>query len=197
MLAFRIIGLRISAKIRYEYLKALFALPVAVLDTVPTGQTSTTITSTANLLQLGISDKLGTLIQFSALMLTSIIVVSSVWLERPHKILMYQAFTFSWALTLACCSVLVFIGLIYGFTVPLTMKLNKEVEFADEKASSIAGEALASIRMVIASGAESRVSRRYSGWVEESRKRGRKLDLVQGVMFSPGRSCPSGDGCSC
>ena len=89
MLAFRIIGLRISAKIRYEYLKALFALPVAVLDTVPTGQTSTTITSTANLLQLGISDKLGTLIQFSALMLTSIIVVSSVWLERPHKILMY------------------------------------------------------------------------------------------------------------
>lgn len=68
------------------------------------------------------------------------------------------------------------------------MRLNKEVEFSDEKASSIAGEALASIRMVIASGAEHRVSQRYSGWIEESRKRGRKLDLVQGVMFSPGES---------
>lgn len=66
------------------------------------------------------------------------------------------------------------------------MKLSKEVDFADEKASSIAGEALASIRMVIASGAESRVSKKYSGWVEESRKRGRKQDIVQGVMFSPG-----------
>lgn len=68
------------------------------------------------------------------------------------------------------------------------MRLNKEVEFADEKASSIAGEALASIRMIIASGAERRVSKRYAGWIEESRKRGRKLDLVQGVMFSPGKS---------
>ncbi|KAG9231289.1 P-loop containing nucleoside triphosphate hydrolase protein [Amylocarpus encephaloides] len=169
MLAFRMSGLRISAKIRFKYLTALFALPVSVLDKVPTGQTSTTITSTANLLQLGISDKLGTLIQASAMMLISTII----------------AFTFSWALTLACCSVLVFIGCVYGFTVPLTMKLNKEVEFSNGKASSIAGEALSSIRMIIASGAEARVSKRYAGWIEESRNRGRRLDIVQGATFSP------------
>jgi ABC-type bacteriocin/lantibiotic exporter with double-glycine peptidase domain len=75
MLSFRVVGLRISAKIRYEYLNALFALPVSVLDTVPTGQTSTTITATANTLQLGISEKLGILIQFSALLIASIIIV--------------------------------------------------------------------------------------------------------------------------
>jgi len=76
MVGFRMTGLRISAKIRYMYLTSLFSLPVSVLDTIPTGQTANTITATANLLQLGISDKLGTLIQFSALMIAAIIIVS-------------------------------------------------------------------------------------------------------------------------
>jgi ABC-type multidrug transport system fused ATPase/permease subunit len=76
MIGFRMTGLRISARIRYLYLTALFSLPVSVLDTIPTGQTANTITATANLLQLGISDKLGTLIQFSTLMLTAVIIVS-------------------------------------------------------------------------------------------------------------------------
>jgi ATP-binding cassette, subfamily B (MDR/TAP), member 1 len=57
MLIFRMAGLRMSAKIRSAYLKALFSLPIQVLDTLPSGQASNTITSTANVLQLGISDK--------------------------------------------------------------------------------------------------------------------------------------------
>ena len=85
MLAFRMIGLRISAKIRYEYLTALFGLSVSALDTIPTGQTVSTITSTANILQLGISEKLGTLIQFSALMLTAIIIVSRARIARENQ----------------------------------------------------------------------------------------------------------------
>ncbi|KAG9248445.1 P-loop containing nucleoside triphosphate hydrolase protein [Calycina marina] len=153
MLAFRMSGLRISAKIRFEYLTALFALPVSVLGKVPTGQTSTTITSTANLLQLGISDKLG--------------------VRRISNTL---------RVSVLC---IFFIGCVYSFTVPLTMKLNKEVEFSNGKASSIAGEALSSIRIIPASGAEARVSKRYAGWIEESRKRGRRLDIVQGATFSP------------
>jgi ABC-type multidrug transport system fused ATPase/permease subunit len=57
MLIFRIAGLRMSAKLRSAYLKALFSLPVQVLDTLPSGQASNTITSTANVLQVGISDR--------------------------------------------------------------------------------------------------------------------------------------------
>jgi len=75
--------------------------------------------------------------------------------------------------------------MVYGTTVPITMKMTKEVEFSDEKAASIAGEALSSIRMIIASGAESRVAKRYAGWLEESRRRGRRQDIVQGVMYGP------------
>jgi ABC-type multidrug transport system fused ATPase/permease subunit len=57
MLIFRMAGLRISAKLRSTYLKALFSLPVQVLDTLPSGQASNTITSTANVIQVGISDR--------------------------------------------------------------------------------------------------------------------------------------------
>jgi ATP-binding cassette, subfamily B (MDR/TAP), member 1 len=57
MLIFRRAGLRMSAKLRSAYLKALFSLPVQVLDTLPSGQASNTITSTANVLQVGISDR--------------------------------------------------------------------------------------------------------------------------------------------
>jgi ATP-binding cassette subfamily B (MDR/TAP) protein 1 len=57
MLIFRMAGLRMSAKIRSVYLKALFSLPLQVLDTLPSGQAVNTITSTANVLQFGISDR--------------------------------------------------------------------------------------------------------------------------------------------
>ncbi|PQE27139.1 putative leptomycin B resistance pmd1 protein [Rutstroemia sp. NJR-2017a WRK4] len=66
---FRIVGLRISAKLRLAYLKALFSLPVGVLDTLPSGQASNTITTTANTLQVGISDKLGVFLQCNSLLL--------------------------------------------------------------------------------------------------------------------------------
>jgi ABC-type multidrug transport system fused ATPase/permease subunit len=62
MLIFRMTGLRISAKLRSTYLKALFSLPVQTLDTLPSGQASNTITSTANVVQAGISDRSGYLI---------------------------------------------------------------------------------------------------------------------------------------
>ena len=49
-------------------------------------------------------------------------------------------------------------ALVYGTVVPIIIKMQKEMEHADEKASSIAGEVLASIRMIVACGAEGRVA---------------------------------------
>lgn len=98
MFTFRLVGLQISAKLRLNYLKALFSLPVEVLDTLPSGQASNTITTTANVLQVGISEKLGTILQYLSLLITAVVI----------------AFTYSWALTLVTSSVLIFIALVYG-----------------------------------------------------------------------------------
>jgi ABC-type bacteriocin/lantibiotic exporter with double-glycine peptidase domain len=140
-----------------------------VLDTLPSGQASNTLTNTANVLQVGISEKLGIFIQFTSLMVAAIII----------------AFTYSWSLTLVTCSVILFIGVVYGITIPIVVKKQKEVEHADEKASSIAGEVLGSIRMIVACGAEGRIARKYSGWIEESKKRGLRLSPLIGVQFAP------------
>jgi ATP-binding cassette subfamily B (MDR/TAP) protein 1 len=148
-------GLRMSARIRLEYLESLFALPISVVDTLPSGQASNTITTTANVLQLGVSEKLGTMIQFTFTGLAAVVV----------------AFKFSWSLTLVTSSVLIFIALAYGTILPFVIKMNKEVEHADGMASSIAGEVLAAMRMIVANGAEARMAKKYAGWVQESRRR--------------------------
>ena len=108
------------------HLKALFSLSISTLDTLPSGQASNTLTNTANVLQIGISEKLGIFLQFTALMIAAIII----------------AFTYSWPLTLATSSLLLFIVFVYGITIPIVVKRTKEQEHADAKASSIAGEVL-------------------------------------------------------
>ncbi|TVY41689.1 ABC transporter [Lachnellula occidentalis] len=169
MFAFRMTGIRVSAKLRLEYLKALFSLPIAVIDTLPSGQASNTITTTANVLQVGISEKLGIFIQFASMLITAIIV----------------SFKFNAILTVVTASNILFIALVYGSIIPVILKMTKEVEHADEKAASIAGEVLGSIRMIVACGAEGRVAKKYSGWVEESRRRGLKISPLQGVQYAP------------
>jgi len=175
MFAFRMAGLRMSAKLRLDYLKALFALSITVLDTLPSGQASNTLTNTANVLQIGISEKLGTFFQFTSLMITAIIV----------------AFTYSWSLTLVTSAVIVAVVVIYGVAIPIIVKMQKEVEHADEKASSIAGEVLASIRMIVACGAEDRIGRKYAGWVKEAERRSLKMSPFVGIQFAPCELAPS------
>ncbi|EPE29144.1 P-loop containing nucleoside triphosphate hydrolase [Glarea lozoyensis ATCC 20868] len=169
MFVLRVVGLKMSAKIRLEYLQSLFQLPISVIDTMPNGQASNTITTTANVLQVGISEKLGTIVQYLALLITSIII----------------AFKYNAILTLVTSSSILFLAAVYGIIVPIIIKKTKATEQADEKAASIAGEALGSVRMIIACGAENRIAKKYAGWIEESRKRGLKIGPYQGVQFAP------------
>jgi ATP-binding cassette subfamily B (MDR/TAP) protein 1 len=158
-----------SARIRLEYLQSLFQLPISVIDTMPNGQASNTITTTANVLQVGISEKLGTILQFTALLVTALVI----------------AFKFNALLTVVTSSSILFLALVYGIIVPIIIKMTKETEHADEKAASIAGEALGSVRMIIACGAETRIAKKYSGWIDESRRRGLKMGPFLGAQFAP------------
>lgn len=95
-----------SAGIRLDYLRALFGQSIHVLDSMPPGAAAGTITSTANTLQLGISEKLGTFLEFLSTIVTAIII----------------AFTYSWALTLVTGSVILFIALTLSVLLPFIIK---------------------------------------------------------------------------
>lgn len=168
------IGIRISAAMRLAYMRALFKLPISVLDVLPPGQTAAIVTITAGLLQIGISERLSMLLQSISLVITALII----------------AFKWSWLLALVTSSGLLFISVCYGATMPFLTKRWKEVEDADRMSSGVAGEVFSSVRMVAACGAEKKMAKRYGSWVDESKKRGLKISPLIAVQQAPGMWLP-------
>ncbi|ORY66201.1 P-loop containing nucleoside triphosphate hydrolase protein [Pseudomassariella vexata] len=163
----RMIGIRMSAGIRLDYLKCLFSQTIHVLDSMLPGAAAGTITSTANTLQLGISEKLGIFLEFMATIIAAIVV----------------AFSTNWALTLVTCSVLLFILLSLGITLPLILKENAKQTAAETKSSSLASEAFSSIRMVTACGAEAQVVKRFAAWADVGQRHGQRSAIPMGTQF--------------
>ncbi|TQV90319.1 multidrug resistance protein 1 [Cordyceps javanica] len=165
--AFRMIGIRISSAIRLHFLQAVFAQSIHVFDSMPPGFATNTITTTSNTLQLGISEKLGTFIEFNATIVAAIVV----------------AFIYSWRLTLVTSSALVFITLTIGILLPLIVKGQGRISKLEAKSNAIASESLGSIRMIMACGAEMRVAKKYAAIIEESRKTAQRTSPLIALQF--------------
>jgi ATP-binding cassette subfamily B (MDR/TAP) protein 1 len=163
-------SLRISAAIRLSYLKALFKQPISVLDALPPGQTAAIITITANILQIGISERLSSLIQAITVIVTALII----------------ACCYSWQLTLVTSSGLVVITLSYIFMTPIVVKRYLKIQESDRQASGIVSDALSSIRMVAACGAEEKMADNYNRLVESSASHGHKMSPIIALQHSPG-----------
>ncbi|KAI2602444.1 P-loop containing nucleoside triphosphate hydrolase protein [Hypoxylon sp. NC1633] len=170
-LGFRMMSLRISSAMRLAYFKALLELPVSLLDTQPPGQIAAIITTTANTLQNGISERLAAIIQNLSMFISSITI----------------AFTRSWKLSLVTSSGLFLITICYCITIPFVVKNMKQVEDANIKGSAVASESFSSIRMIAAYGAELKMVNRYQTWVDEAQRRGLRLSKIvafqQGIIY--------------
>ncbi|KJK88325.1 Multidrug resistance protein [Metarhizium anisopliae BRIP 53284] len=166
-LCFRMIGIRLSSAIRLHYLQALFAQSIHVLDSMPPGYATTTITSTSNTLQLGISEKLGVFVEFSATIIAAIII----------------AFSYNWLLTLVTASSIFFIALTVSILLPFIVKCNTRVTKAEGKAAAVASEAMSSIRMIMACGAESRIAKKYAAFVEETKNHAQFMSPLIALQF--------------
>ncbi|OAA77179.1 ABC transporter, transmembrane domain, type 1 [Akanthomyces lecanii RCEF 1005] len=165
--AFRMIGIRISSAIRLHFLQALFAQSIHVFDSMPSGFATSTITTTSNTLQLGISEKLGTFIEFNATMVAAIVV----------------AFIYSWRLTLVTSSAILFIMITIGVLLPLIVKGQSRTSKLEAKSNAIASETLGSIRMIMACGAEMRIAKKYAAVIEESRKNAQSTSPLIALQF--------------
>lgn len=101
------ISIRMSAAIRAHYLQCLFSQTVHVLDSMPSGAAAGTITTTANTLQSGIGEKLGTYFEFNATIISALII----------------AFTRNWRLTLVTSTMIIFILIVISILLPFIIKL--------------------------------------------------------------------------
>lgn len=161
------VGIRMSSAIRADFLRALFSQSIHVLDSLPPGAAATTITTTANTLQNGISEKFGVLIEFLTMAIAGIVI----------------AFIYSWSLTLVTFSMILFILLTLGILLPLIVKGVSRTTRAESKATAIASEAISSMRMIAACGAEARTHARYAFWSDEARRLGQKTAPLIALQF--------------
>lgn len=150
-------------------MESLFSQPVKKLDEVSAGTVSNTITTAANTIQLSITDRLSVLVQSLALLIAAFAI----------------AFRYSWALTLVTSSVLLFITISYSFITPLGLKSQQRIDKADEKHATVAAEVLGSIRTVFALGAEAKLTKKHSIWVNESYKYGMKQAPLFALQLVP------------
>lgn len=164
-------SLRISATIRSTYLQALFQQPISTLDALPPGQTTAIITVTANILQLGISERLSSLIQAVTVILTALVI----------------GCCFSWELTLVTATGLVAIMIWYSITTSLVMRKYAQVQGLERQAAGVAHDALSSIRMIAACGAEENISANYNKVVEATKILSTSLSPILALQHSPGK----------
>jgi ATP-binding cassette subfamily B (MDR/TAP) protein 1 len=170
LIGFRVTSLRISAAVRLKYLESLFRLPISTLDALPPGQTTAIITITANILQLGISERLSSLIQAVSVILIALIIGCS----------------FSWELTLVTSSGLIAVVVWYAIITPLVVKKYAEVQVIEREASGVAAEALSSMRMIAACSAEDKITNKYNTLVDQMAMMSKNLSTTLALQHSPG-----------
>ena len=163
-------GIRISATIRMAYLTALFNQPMNSIDKLPPGAATESLTSVANTIQLAVSDKLGALVQGTALIVTAYIV----------------AFIYSWSLTLVSSSVVLFVVIVAGTTAPKYFKYDSLIAESNSGAASVASEALRAIRTVKSLSAEKKLMSKHSHWTTQAQERGLRKSKWVAAQFWPG-----------
>ena len=164
---FRMIGIRLSSAIRLHYLQSLFAQSIHVIDSMPAGAPATAITATTNTLQLGISERLGTLVQYITTIVAAIII----------------AFVWSWDLALVTSSLILYIVVVAAIFLPPFIRGQTATLEADAEATAVASEALGEIRLVLACGGQDHVLSRYSTWVQKALMRAQKTAPFLGIQL--------------
>lgn len=149
-------------------------MPISTLDALPPGQTTAIITVTANILQLGISERLASLIQGSAVITLALVI----------------GCCFSWELTLVTSSGLIAITVWYSILTPLSAKKYAEVQKLEREAAGFAADALSGIKMIAACGAEEKISRSYGKLIDEMGATSRKLSPILAIQHAPGTYDP-------
>lgn len=169
MITIRIAGLRISARLRRSYIKAIFQLPVTQIDEMSPGAIASRLTTNSNIIESGISQQ-----YFLAVQSTSFTIG-----------LFVVAFTKNAKLTAISLVVIPVVLLVYGLTVPLLNRLWYQAEAHKDRASSLSYEVIQSIRIVVAFGAQDRLASEHQKIMDFSRAIDRKQAPIHGAMLSP------------
>ncbi|CAJ2499773.1 Uu.00g026260.m01.CDS01 [Anthostomella pinea] len=161
-------GARITLKIREQYLRAILRQNMAYFDNLGAGEITTRITADTNLIQDGISQKVGLTLTAVATFVSAVII----------------AYTKFWKLALICTpTILGLVGAMvigYRFIVKYTGKSLGSVAVG----GSVAGEVLGSIRTATAFGSHNRLAKQYEVHLKEAKGYAGRMQIVQALMVA-------------
>ncbi|KAH8883215.1 P-loop containing nucleoside triphosphate hydrolase protein [Thozetella sp. PMI_491] len=160
-------AIRVTRALRLDFLKHTLRQDIAFFDS-EAGSISGSITTDGNLVNSGISEKLGILIQAMSTFVAAFVV----------------AFAVQWKLTLITICTVPAIIVVTAVCVVLDTKIEDNVMSVHSRADQLAEEVLASIKNAHAFWAYPKLSRKYNAILEEARVEGAKKAPVYAVLFS-------------
>jgi ATP-binding cassette subfamily B (MDR/TAP) protein 1 len=160
------IGEHISSKVRERYLEACMRQNIGFFDKLGAGEITTRITADTNLVQDGISEKVG-------LTITAVATFASAFVIGFIKY---------WKLTLILTSTVVAITLVMSGSSIFIIKYQKKALESYAEGGTVAEEVISSIRNATAFGTQEKLARQYDMHLAEAEKWGYKTKTVLGFM---------------
>lgn len=160
-------GEHISQKIREQYLAAILRQNIAFFDKLGAGEITTRITADTNLVQDGISEKIGLTLTAFATFITAFVI----------------GFIKSWKLTLILSSTIFAIVLVMGGGSTFIVKYNSKSLEAYALGGTVAEEVISSIRNAVAFGTQDKLAKQYDTYLTEAERWGLRLKSVLAIMI--------------
>ncbi|KAF7596284.1 GTPase-activating protein [Aspergillus hancockii] len=160
-------GEHISQKIREHYLESILRQNMAYFDKLGAGEVTTRITADTNLIQDGISEKVGLTLTAISTFITAFIV----------------AYVKYWKLALICSSTILALVLIMGGGSRFIVKYSKRSLDSYGAGGTVAEEVISSIRNATAFGTQNKLAKQYETHLAEAEKWGVKNQLILGFMI--------------
>lgn len=161
-------GEHISAKIREHYLESCMKQNIGFFDKLGAGEVTTRITADTNLIQEGISEKVGLTLQAVATFVAAFII----------------GFISYWKLTLILLSTVVALLLSMGSASRFIVKFSRQNIAAYAQGGSVAEEVISSVRNAVAFGTQDRLAKQYDTHLIRAEFFGFKLKSTLGVMVA-------------
>ncbi|GJC92941.1 multidrug/pheromone exporter [Colletotrichum higginsianum] len=163
---FTFVAHRLTRNIRHEYLRAAFSQEIGFFDK-SSGSISMQATSNGKLIQSGIGEKLGNLVQASATFVAAFII----------------AFITQWKLTLIIIGMVPVLLIVVGGAAGLDAQIETDILKIHAQAASFAETTLAGVRTVHAFDLRKRVVSQYDSFLQNSFRLGMKKNKIYGVLF--------------
>jgi ATP-binding cassette subfamily B (MDR/TAP) protein 1 len=161
-------GEHISAKIREHYLESCMKQNIGFFDKLGAGEVTTRITADTNLIQEGISEKVGLTLSAVATFVAAFVI----------------GFISFWKLTLILLSTVVALMLCMGTGSRFIVKYSRQNISAYAQGGSVAEEVISSVRNAIAFGTQDRLAKQYDTHLVRAETFGFKLKSTLGVMVA-------------